>query len=220
MDVTPIVNKWLDKTYVNEGFILKRSGSLENPTPSGSGDEGNTDMLGNFSFFSRQTNTIYPPKLEVEWYDTKWSTGSLDPLVSSELEDMTVYMKSLRPEYKEKSKVKFRLVGRAKYPTKSYSNTASEYLTAKYLPSGSVEQIGGTGAYYSVRDAQTEDVIIPYGTGSLISCDSTGNYFNLWMNGLQSERYYKFEFKVVSGSNTDEETVQYFDDDFVFKVVR
>jgi hypothetical protein len=40
------------------------------------------------------------------------------------------------------------------------------------------------------------------------------------MNGLQSERYYKFEFKVVSGSGTDEETVQYFEDDFTFKVVR
>ena len=218
MDVTPIVNKWLDETYPNEGFIIKRSGSLGNTDENT--DEGSQDRLGDFKFFSRQTHTIYPPKLEVEWFDTKWSTGSLDPLVSSELEDMTVYMKSLRPEYKEKSKVKFRLVGRAKYPTKSYSNTASAYLTAKYLPSGSVEQIGGTGAYYSVRDAQTEDVIIPFGTGSLISCDSTGNYFNLWMNGLQSERYYKFEFKVVSGSNTDEETVQYFDDDFVFKVVR
>jgi len=112
------------------------------------------------------------------------------------------------------------LVGRPKYPTKSYSNTASEYLTAKYLPSGSIGNIGGDGAYYSVLDTQTEDVIIPFGTGSLISCDSSGNYFNLWMNGLQAERYYKFQFRVVSGSNTTEETIQHFDDDFVFKVVR
>ena len=218
MDVTPIVNKWLDGTYANEGFIVKRSGSLGNTDTNT--DEGSQDRLGDFKFFSRQTHTIYPPKLEVEWYDTKWSTGSLEPLESSELEDLIVYMKSLRPEYKEKSKVKFRLCGRGRYPTKSYSNTSSEYLTQKYLPSGSIEQIGGTGAYYSVRDVQTEDVIIPYGTGSLISCDSTGNFFNLWMNGLQSERYYKFEFKVVSGSGTDEETVQYFEDDFIFKVVR
>ena len=149
----------------------------------------------------------------------------MSALSSTELEDMAVYMKSLRPEYKEGSRVRFRLVGRAKYPTKSYSNTASEYLTAKYLPSGSKENVGsgssgGNGSYYSVKDAQTEDVIIPYGTGSLISCDSTGNYFNLWMNGLQAERYYKFEFRVISGSNTVDETIQHFDDDFVFKVVR
>ena len=221
MDVTPVVNSWLDETYPNEGFIIKRSGSIEvQNIKSGSGDEGNSDALGSFIFFSRQTNTIYPPKLEVEWYDTAWSTGSLDPLSSTNLEDLVFYMKGLQTQYKEKSKMKFRVVERERYPTKSYSNTASEYLTVKYLPSGSVGNIGGDGAYYSVIDDQTGDVIIPFGTGSLVSCDSTGNYFNLWMNGLQSERYYRFEFKVVSGSNTAEETVQYFDDDFVFKVVR
>ena len=220
MDVTPIVNKWLDKTYENEGFIIKRSGSLVTPTPSGDGDEGNTKMLGNFSFFSRQTNTIYPPKLEVEWYDTKWNTGSLEALSSTDLEDLQFYMKSLRPEYKESSKVKFRVVGRERYPTKSYSNTSSEYLTVKYLPSGSIDSIGGDGAYYSVLDADTDDVIVPFGSGSLISCDSTGNYFNLWMDGFQAERFYKFEFKVVSGSGTVDETVEYFDDGFTFKVVR
>ena len=218
MNVTPIVKKWLDGTYPNHGFIVKRSGSFGNLDSNV--DEGSTDRLGNFKFFSRQTHTIYPPKLEVEWFDTKWSTGSLSALSSTELEDLSLYMKSLRTEYKEKSKVKFRVVGRAKYPTKSLSNTASEYLTVKYLPSGSVENIGGDGTYYSVRDTQTEDVVIPYGTGSLVSCDSTGNYFNLWMNGLQAERYYKFEFKVVSGSNTVDETIQHFNNDFLFKVVR
>mgnify|MGYP003635702483 FL=1 len=218
MDVTPVVNKWLDKTHPNNGFIIKRSGSFENEDINT--DEGSKDRLGTFKFFSRQTHTIYPPKLEIEWFDTKWSTGSLSALSSTELEDLSFYMKSLRPKYKEKSKVKFRIVGRGKYPTKSFSNTSSEYLTVKYLPSGSVENIGGDGTYYSVKDTQTEDVIVPFGTGSMVSCDSSGNYFNLWMDGFQSERYYKFEFKVVSGSNTLDETVQYYDDDFTFKVVR
>ena len=218
MDVTPIMTKWLDGTYPNNGFIVKRSGSFGNTDTNT--DEGSTDRLGTFKFFSGQTHTIYPPKLEVEWYDTKFNVGSLSALDSTELEDLQVYMKNLRPEYKESSKVKFRLCGRGRYPTKSYSNTSSEYLTQKYLPSGSKENIGGDGAYYSVLDSQTDDVIIPFGTGSLISCDSTGNYFNLWMDGLQAERYYKFCFRVVSGSNTTEETIQHFDDDFTFKVVR
>ena len=218
MDVTDIVNRWLDGDVPNDGFMVKRSGSVGNLDSSA--DEGSVTSFGQLAFFSSDTHTKYPPTLETVWDDSKWSEGSLSPLTQTNIEDMVVYMKGLRPEYKEKSKVKFRLVGRAKYPTKSYSNTASEYLTAKYLPSGSKENIGGDGAYYSVRDAQTEDVIIPFGSGSLISCDSTGNYFNLWMNGFQSERYYKFEFKVVSGSNTVDETIQYFDDDFTFKVVR
>ena len=93
-------------------------------------------------------------------------------------------------------------------------------MTVKYLPSGSRENIGGDGAYYSVLDDETDDVIIPYGSGSLISCDSQGNYFNLMMDGFQPERFYRFEFKVISGSNTADETIQYFDDNFTFKVTR
>jgi hypothetical protein len=223
MDVTPIVDKWLDGTYANEGFIIKRSGSMiagagGSATLNTGSAEGNNERLGNMSFFSRQTNTIYPPKLEVEWYDTKWSTGSLSALGKSELEDLQVYVKNLRPEYKEESKAKFRVCGRGRYPTKSYSNTSSEYLTQKYFPSGST--LVGDGAYYSIVDASTDDVIVNYGTGSLLSCDSDGNYFNFWMNGLQSERYYKVCFRVVSGSGTTEEMVSHYDNDFEFKVVR
>ena len=107
MDVTPIVNKWLDGTYPNEGFMLKRSGSVGNSDVNT--DEGSTDRLGSFSFFSRETNTIYPPKLEVEWYDTVWNTGSLSALSSTDLEDLVFYMKGMRPIYKEKSKAKFML---------------------------------------------------------------------------------------------------------------
>ena len=100
-------------------------------------------------------------------------------------------------------------------PGATFSATAgysTGYTTVKYLPSGST--------YYQIKDAYTGDIIVPFGSGSVVSCDSTGNYFNLWMNGLQSERYYKFCFRVVSGSNTTEETIQHFDDDFTFKVVR
>ncbi len=39
------------------------------------------------------------------------------------IEDMVIYMKGLRPEYKEKSKAKFRVVGRERFPDKTYSTT-------------------------------------------------------------------------------------------------
>jgi len=74
--------------------------------------------------------------------------------------------------------------------------------------------------YYQIKDAYTEDVIVPFGSGSVVSCDSTGNYFNFWMNGLQSERFYRINYKVVSGSGTSDETIQYFDEKHSFKVVR
>ena len=83
-------------------------------------------------------------------------------------------------------------------------------LTVKYLPISS--------SYYSIRDAETHDVIVPYDSGSLLSCDSSGNYFNLWLDGYQPERYYTLEYRIQSGSGTVDETDQYFDEGFTFKV--
>ena len=90
-------------------------------------------------------------------------------------------------------------------------------MTVKYLPSGS--QAMGQGTYYSIVDASSEDVIVPFGTGSIVSCDSTGNYFNVWMDGFQPERFYRFQIKVVSGSGADQTSMIY-EDDYTFKVVR
>ena len=220
MDVTDIVHAWIysGSLYPNQGFMVKRSGSVGNVT-SGSGvQEGDTIKYGQLKFFSRDTSTIYPPKLEAVWDDQSWSTGSLEPLTGSALEDTVIYFKGLRPEYKQNSKVRFRLVGRERYPKKTYSTTAAE-VAVKYLPSDS--QYIEHGTYYQVRDAVTDDVIIPYGTGSIVSCDTESNYFNVWMNGLQPERYYKFEIRVVTGSKSSATQIEnYYDDDFTFKVTR
>ena len=219
IDVSDMVKNHIysSSAYPNRGFILKRESI--SPTDytfgydSGSDttkDEASSDRFGNLKYFSRETHTIYPPKLEVVWDDSSWSTGSLDALSGDDLGRLKVYFKNLRQEYKEGSKVKFQVVGRELYPTTAFSSSAAE-LTVKYLPSGSI--------YYQVKDAETEEEIIPFGTGSAISCDSSGNYFRLWLNGLQAERNYRFCIKVVSGSGSDEE-INYYDDNYEFRVVR
>ena len=226
MDVTSLVKNHIysGSTFPNYGFILKRENvptsqslhSIFDPTLATGSAEHDTSHQGNLKFFSRETNTIFPPKLEVEWDDSSWNTGSLSALSATDLDRLKVYFQNLKPEYKEKSKVKFRVVGRELYPTRGFDTTPAA-LTVKYLPSGSRTLQQGT--YYSVKDAETEDVIIPFSTGSIISCDSTSNYFNLWMDGFQPERFYRFEIKVVSGSGA-EQTSMIYDDEFTFKVVR
>jgi hypothetical protein len=67
MDITPIVNAWIDGSIPNNGIILISSDEFE-PTGSGMG----------LYFFSKDTNTIYEPVLDVGWNDDfSWSTGSL-----------------------------------------------------------------------------------------------------------------------------------------------
>lgn len=193
-DVTSIVDNWLDNTNTNNGFIIKRVDS----------DEQSLVDLGNLKFFSTETHTVYQPKLEVKWDDSAFDAGSLSALTD---EEITVYFKNLKSEYKSGEKAKIRVHGRATYPTKTYS-TSSAYLDIKYLP---------TSSYYSLRDAYTEETIIPFSDDhTKLSCDSSGNYFNIWMDGLHPERFYRFIVK-VKRSDTD---IQIFDNDYIFKLVR
>ena len=219
-DVTDLVNNHIysSSVYPNNGFLIKRedSGSYGNNPATASfdfntGQEGDSSRLGNLKYFSRETHTIYPPKLEVVWDDSSWNSGSLSPLSSTDLERLKVYFKNLRPEYKEKSIVKFRVVGRELYPTTAFATTPAE-LDVKYLPSASTE--------YEIKDADTEEVIVPFGSGSRVSCDTTGNFFRVQMDGLQAERNYRFCLKVVSGSGTTDEEINFYDDNYEFRVVR
>ena len=190
--VTAYVNEWLNGTRTNNGFMIKKSKV----------DENSTTKFGSIKFFSSDTHTIYPPVLETRWDDSSFVTGSLEALTG---DDIILYVKNLQQEYKETSKSKIRVFGRERYPTRTFSTTPLK--TVKYLP---------TTTYYSVVDSQTEQVIIPFDTNyTKVSCDSSGNYFNFWFNGLQPERFYKFCFRVDQGDN-----IRYYDDNFYFKVVR
>ena len=193
MNVSNICNAWISGGLTNEGFILKYSSSLE----------ANGIEYGSLSFFSKDTNTIYTPMLQVKWDDSVYSTGSLS---AADLTSMAVSLSGLKDRYKNDEIAKISLFARDKFPAKAYV-TSSRHLTGKYLP---------TSSYYSVKDAHTEEILIPFDSGSTkISSNSTGSFFNFDMRGLQPERYYKFILKVENSNNT---TI--IDDKFFFKVER
>ena len=195
MNITSIVQEWFKNTIPNNGLILKR------PTT----DEIDSSTFGVLNFFGRDTHTIYMPKIEVAWDDSNIDTSGLTELTD---DNITLYFKNLKPEYKELSRTKLRVVGRKTYPTKTYS-TASFYSRIEHLP---------TSSYYSIKDAYTEETIVPFNdTYTKLSCDSTGNYFNVRFNGLLPERTYRFCIKTINdgGDNT-----RYHDNGYYFKVVR
>ena len=199
MDVTDIVNLWFTGSsdrMTNNGIIIKRPDS----------DENSGVTYGTLQFFSKDTHTIYVPKLEVAWDDSDDSGTSLYEELTDD--NVILYFKNLRQEYIENSKTKLRLAGRKMFPDKTYS-TASFYAAIKRLP---------TSSYYSVKDAVTEETIIPFDTtASRISCDSKGNYFNIRLNSFLPERTYKFVIKTINdgGDNT-----RYHDNGYYFRVVR
>jgi hypothetical protein len=194
MDVTNIVNHWLSGSFPNNGFIIHHS--LEN--------EENTLDYGVLKFFSKETNTIYEPKLEVVWNDTIISTGSLAPTTGSAEEGYKVVLTNLKNKYPANETIKIRVKGRDIYPLKSFGTTF-EYDQTKYLP---------TSSYYQLEDYKTGEVIYPFGDYTKISCDSTSNYFNMSLNTLPINRTYKLKIKILEGGIS---TI--IDDKLIFEIV-
>jgi len=196
IDVTGAIITWIsgsdNKTIPNYGFLLKFSEE----------DESSTNVSGFVRFFSRDTHTIYVPRILMLFDKSSFDTGSLSEF---DLDSYKIYT-NLQKEYKDTSVNKIRIYARDKYPQKSPTNLFPQQ-TVKYLPADTL---------YSVIDAGTEEVVIPYDSQyTKISCDSIGNFINIDMTGLMPERYYRLAFKVVSGFYEE-----FIEDDLFFKVVR
>jgi hypothetical protein len=196
MDVTNAVKVWLSgsggASIPNYGFLLQFADT----------DEADSTKMGYVRFFSRETHTIYVPRLTAYWDNSTFTTGSM---AAADLESYLIYSK-VKPEYKDTEIAKIRVYARDKYPRKSPTNLFPTQ-TVKYLP---------TSSYYAVFDAATDEAIIPYDNiYNKLSCDSTSNYIHIDMNGFMPERYYRLEFKIKDGFME-----QYVDDKIYFKVVR
>lgn len=193
MNVLSAMNSWVDGTFPNEGFIIKHESSKENDTVD----------YGQLKFFGKETHTIHQPKIRIGWDDSIFETGSLSSITLTE--DIKINCKRLKKSYKVNTTPKIEVHGRELYPSRTFSNTFA-YNDVAYLP---------TSSYYQITDLNSNDIIIPFGDYSKISCNASGNYFKVNLTNFEINREYKVEFKIErSGS------VEYFDDDITFQVVK
>ena len=201
-NVTDIVKVWYSSSnniggYLNienNGFIVKWEDSLEFSQANA--------IQPIMQFYSVDTNTIYPPCLEIKWDDQSFETGSLPPIQTT---DMYVALDSNPGIFYSESINRFRLNVRPDFPTRTFL-TSSIDTQNHYLNSSSM---------YSVKDLDTNETLIDFDPQfTKISCDSQSNYFDIYMNGLQPERYYKILIQTtVSGSTIVK------DDNYYFKVI-
>jgi hypothetical protein len=193
IDVTSIVKSWFSGSN-NNGFIVKLPIAAESSSMS---------YIG-LSFFSVDTHTIYPPTLEMRWNDSTY-TGSLSQIQDS---NFVVTLANNQGKYKYQTElVKFRINARDKYPARVFT-TSSLYTTNKRLPQSS---------YWAIQDVKTTDMVIDFDEDyTKISYDQTGSFANIYMNGLEPERYYKLLVKVDLPTG---ETIEV-DNDCIFKIVK
>ena len=204
MDITDMTRGWLSGSTQhggidNHGVILKFSGSQET----------NNTTFGKLNFFSKNTHTIYAPKLEVRWDDSSFSTGSLNQLTMSGVDNI-LFAKRLRDEYKTSEKVKFRVGARKRYIQKTFTDSV-QTISGSYVPEGS--------GSYSIVDVATGETVVPFEDNNSVSytklsCDSNGNYFTQWLSSFEPNRVYKILLKL----KMDDGQELIFDDDYEFKV--
>ena len=192
VDVTSIVSSHFSGSLSNDGMLLKINDDIEN----------NLTASILLKYFSRDTNTVYPPYLEFKWDDTVYSS-SLSEL-STDI--ATVNIKNSKPQYIDSDIVRFRLTARPKYPTRTFS-TSSVYLTEHKLPANS---------YWGIKDEYSGEMIVDFDTTyTKISADDTSSYLDVYMDSLQPERFYRLLIKTTLNNSTF-----VLDNKNIFKVVR
>lgn len=189
MEVSNILREWLSGSIPNDGLMLKFPKEFET----------NSADYGIIKIFSKETNTIYQPKILIGWEDQVFNTGSLSPLLSSE--SVIITPTNFKKEYRAETISKIRLNCREKFPKRTIVNQFP-FRDIKFLPKES---------FYQIRDFESNDVILPFSNYTKISCDEVGNFITINFSNWETNRVYKLEFKVDDGEN-----INYFDDDYTF----
>jgi hypothetical protein len=201
LDVTNTVKAWTTSSgtipttiLTNYGFLLKQN--LEWVY--------NKNYQPELKYFSLDTNTIYPPALQISWNDFVFNTGSSTQTILNTLPATLTLAQNPGVFYSE-SINRFRINARPEYPVQLWQ-TESVYLNNYYLP---------TASYWALKDLETNEYIVDFNsTYTKLSADSTSSYFDMYMNFLEPERYYAILIQsTINGSTV------VFDDQYYFKVI-
>lgn len=192
IDVTTIVNAISSSTIENHGILLKLEDTYENYTSASI----------NLKYFGADSNTIFPPYLEIKWDDSIY-----DSTLSELTTDIaTIKIKNHKEKYSDSDVVRFNLSARPKYPVRTFT-TSSVYLQEYKLPEET---------YYGIKDEFSGEMIIDFDTTyTKISADNTSSYFSLHMNSFQPERFYRLLIKTTLNGSTI-----VVDNSNIFKVTR
>ena len=194
--VKTIVSKWYSGSLPNYGFITKWASNIEFFNTS--------SIQPVMKYYSVDTNTIYPPQLEFKWRDySSILTGSESTIVSNP--NIKMSLAENPGIFYSGSINRFRLNISPMYPTRTFQ-TSSFYVGKNYLP---------TSSYYALKDLDTNEFIIDFDSQfTQISADSTSNYFDIYMDGLEPERNYEILIKTTIDGST-----RIYNDNYYFKVI-
>lgn len=192
INVTEIIDAIASGSIENHGILLKLEDTYENYTSASI----------NLKYFGADSNTIFPPYLEIKWDDSIYNS-TLSELTT---DVVTVKIKNHKEKYSDSDIVRFNLSARPKYPVRSFT-TSSIYLNEYKLPEET---------YYGIKDEFSGEMIVDFDSNyTKVSADNTSSYFSIYMNSFQPERFYRLLIKTTLNGST-----VVIDNNNVFKVTR
>jgi len=194
LDVTNIIRARYTGSVSQDGFIIKQLTEFIY----------DQEVQPELKYFSRDTHTIYPPSLQFSWRDYTWNSGSSSMEILNSL-PATITLAQNPGIFYPQSYNRFRINARPTYPPQIWQ-TGSAYTNNYYLP---------TSSYWAIKDLDTNEMVIDFDTqATQLNADSSSSYFDIYMNGLEPERYYAILIKSdIAG------TIQVFDDQYYFKII-
>ena len=194
LDVTNIIRARYTGSVSQDGFIIKQLTEFIY----------DQEVQPELKYFSRDTHTIYPPSLQFSWRDYTWNSGSSSMEILNTL-PATITLAQNPGIFYPQSYNRFRINARPTYPPQLWQ-TSSIYTNNYYLP---------TSSYWAIKDLDTNEMVIDFDTQyTQLNADSSSSYFDIYMNGLEPERYYAILIKSdIAG------TIQVFDDQYYFKII-
>ena len=203
LDITSMVESW-HTGITNNGIIIKRSGS----------EESDSSIQGSLYYYSRNTNTIYSPRLEVRYGGGSHGFTNVTGSEITMTEDVDVQPR-LRPEYKQDSQERVFVNTSVRGGARSQAGSVGQ-ASIRYLPQSSSYAIidNATGEYVYKHDKDYTYIERKTTSGK------HQQYFDLDMNGLFPERYYVVEFKVNHYDAANLVATRYYKSNTLFKVVK
>jgi hypothetical protein len=114
---------------------------------------------------------------------------------------------NLQPELTARDVYRFNVYSRDQYPPRSFQ-TQSVYLNTKILP---------TASTWALKDVITGEMVVNFDPiYTRLSSNPSYNYFDVYMNGLEPERYYQ----ILIQTTVNGQIITVDNPDYYFKLIR
>lgn len=197
VNISSIVNAWIDGDYPNYGLVLKFTDAIE---------ESDIDSL-KIRLYGRETHSIYEPTIISYYADAAYVGDTFDPDLELPTAKLDFVLYNIKSKYIQGTHISINVNVVNKYQHKTYDTELVEGgLTDILLPDTS---------YYQLIDTITGKVAVPMNaTGTKILKSDDGYVINMSTENLLPNRYYTIQLIII-----EDDKKHIIDNNYNFKII-